>query len=476
MYAAQAAAPAASMPPWKLVGPAVPVAPDAFPVLAPPAPERFAPVLAYPPLADALPVDPDALPAEFAQVERQLQGMGAVVQTATPHDFPLPEEHETPGDYLFARLQHVEEHPEDYERPVSQSAGFAAPYGLPDAPVASRFDEDVVVIPPVSESSDTAARLTQVEIMLAQYLEILVRISADMTEFQASMEAKLEGVIDTVRVSTIELADAEVPRSVAMSEAEAEDEDMTPAAWASHLIHKHADVMADFALFVDAHGVRPADYLSGVDVRADPGPSISETLFAEILQAKAAPASAPSTSEPIYAPLLPTDEELPWREHEHGLDDMADGDDTAPEPMESSTPDDTGDEQQEEAEDPTTEVSDADSVSDDQVIEMAEVTPDAPVEDIKKALIKLQRRFKRDLETRDKRQGAAESNKREWTEKLAAAVDDVSRAAAERGEFFYKDSCQQLELIEERIRVTAASVKRLEDWSGIRRRSPRKAK
>lgn len=459
----------AALPPWRVVGPAAPVAEfetheHVFP--APPTAAPLPPVLAYPAMAAALPVNPDALPAGHAEVERQLQGMGAVVQTPTPHDFPLPENHPTPAEYMFARFQHFEEHPEDYERQPSSSAAFADPHHTGAAPL------------PVHEPfvpAQVDSQLDQLGGLLNRHLAVLERLSTDLTEFQQSVDARFEGIFDAL-LAGFAVGFRSDPSCGLQDEEEAEEEeDETPATWAARLIQRHAEVMEEFASFVNLHGVRPADFLAGVDIPSvrETAPSVDAAVFAEVLAAKA-PTRADVLSEAIQHQSMPEEPELPWRE----TNDAGNVQPEMPAPTEAvpevSTETETSPEASEES--PEEDENDDATIPDEKVIELAEVTPDAPLEEIKKALVKLQRRLKKQEETRALRADAVKSTESGWKEKLAAAVDDTTNALAARAEFFFKDAKTQLELSEDQIRLLEASIKRLEAWSGIRRRAPRKPK
>lgn len=453
----------AALPLWRVVGPAAPVAEfetheHVFP--APPTAAPLPPVLAYPAMAAALPVNPDALPAGHAEVERQLQGMGAVVQTPTPHDFPLPENHPTPAEYMFARFQHFEEHPEDYERQPSSPAAFAAPYGAPEVPT-----------PPANPTADP--QLDRLDGLLNRHLAVLERLSTDLTEFQQSVDARFEGIAEALRAS-FAVGFRSDPSCGPQDEEEAEEEDDTPATWAARLIQRHAEVMEEFASFVNLHGVRPADFLAGVDIPSvrETAPSVDAAVFAEVLAAKA-PTRVDVLSEAIQHQSMSEEPELPWRE----TNDAGNVQPEMPAPTEA-VPEVSADTETETSPEESPEEGENDDapIPDEKVIEFAEVTPDAPLEEIKKALVKLQRRLKKQEETRALRADAVKSTESGWKEKLAAAVDDTTNAFAERAEFFFKDAKTQLELSEDQIRLLEASIKRLEAWSGIRRRAPRKPK
>lgn len=394
-----------------------------------------APTLAFAALGQNLPVNPDALPAGFAEVERQIQGMGAVVQTSTPHEFPRVDEYETPGDYAFARLQHVETHPEDYERQAGASPAFAAPYGAAPTPTVPA----------------PAVPMEQVTTALSHHLNFLERLSSDVTELQRSFEARFDALAARLDTGT-PVGAPKAEESTPVEAPTAEDtEELTPAGWAAQLMWQHADLMQEFAQFVDTHGVRPADFLAAV------GPSTSEAVNIPVT------ASVLAERVSVVAEVTPPEEE---NLKEEGVSVQTSTEENPQEelpwdPTDSSTPETPGEVEEE-----------VPDVPDERLLELHQVTPNSPVDELKAALRKVERAYKTLQERQALQAKSVADTKAAWDKQAENATPDSP--AREMPARLYQDALEQFNRVEAQIREHAGLVAKLEAWSGIVRRKPRK--
>lgn len=339
--------------------PVLPAAAVSFPTLptaipAPlAAPSTLAPVLAYVAQGYQSPENALPLPEAHAQVDQQLQGMGAVLQTPSPHEFPSPEEFPDPEDYAMARLQHIDSHPEDYDVTVEPTSAPPQPVIMPPHAATPLFIKD------------STAQLDVIIAQLTSLSELVVQFSEDLSAIHKSVVPAKAGE-DTVAVATSEIPEAPTP---------AEPLEDRPATWASYLIQSHAILMNDFAAFVERHATRPADFLAGLTTPTQ-APAERRTVGM----------SQVSTAAPVKE--QPEQFELPF------------------DPDPATAPPATGAPEKTEAK--LNMPDEIPEISAERVTELQGVSEDTPKEELKKRLHNIRRSYKTLVALREKRRAAAE--------------------------------------------------------------------